>query len=169
MTILTFNAKLLTALSSVKWHVSDSLKYIRDLVWWLRKLCDPVNNTCHHVCERVSHDVLQDKTTKMFFCLWPNSMWRGLLLDPLLSLFGQSGGRHFKLQLDEVSFVITWLQFSNPAVCMYMHVFWPVFYWECQPCCYICKQQSSNLFEFNVSHILMSFGPGKYCWYQCRN
>lgn len=61
---------------------------------------------------------------KCFVCLLPNSMWQGLLLDPLLSCFGQSGGRHFKLQLDEVSFVITWLQSSVPAVCIYVFLTW---------------------------------------------
>lgn len=44
------------------------------------------------------------------------------MLDPLLSRFGQSGGRHFKLHLDEVRVVITWLRSSSPVylnVCVY--------------------------------------------------
>lgn len=61
------------------------------------------------------------RNKKHVFCLLPNSMWRGLLLDPLLSLFGHSGGRHFKLLLDEVRVVITWLQSSICGVCMCMN------------------------------------------------
>lgn len=78
--------------------------------------------------ESISRWSIRRKKKKRFvffcFCLLPNSMWQGLLQDPLLSLFSQSGGRHFKLQLDEVSFAITWLQSSNPcSVCAYVHIF----------------------------------------------
>lgn len=80
------------------------------------------------MCLRIGGWSITRKSKKSFcffcFCLLPNSMWQGLLQDPLLSLFSQSGGRHFKLQLDEVSFAITWLQSSNPcSVCAYVHIF----------------------------------------------
>lgn len=80
-------------------------------------------------------------------------MWRGLLLDPLLSLFGQSGGRHFKLQLDEVRVVITWLRSSIPVVCTCVRVFltWISFRRiEQYGFCFAYKQWSSRSFGFHV-------------------
>lgn len=88
------------------------------------------------MCVGVPH-VLFRKTKRKneIFYLLSNSIWQGLLLDPLLSLFGQSGGRHFKLQLDEVRVLITWLRSSIPVVCMCMRVFLTCFFFlrEYQP------------------------------------
>lgn len=84
-------------------------------------------------CVRVSHALFRKtKRQNEIFYLLSNSMWQGLLLDPLLSPFGQSGGRHFKLQLDEVRVLITWLRSSIPVVCMCMRVFltWIFFFSE---------------------------------------
>lgn len=53
-------------------------------------------------------------------------MWLDLLLDLLLSLFGQSGGRYFKLLSDEVIVLITWL-WSSFAVCLHVHMHTCVF------------------------------------------
>lgn len=75
------------------------------------------------VCVRISYLVFCKTEGKKMFYLLPNSMWQGLLLDPWLSLFGQSGGRHFKLRLDEVRVVITWLRSSIHVMCTCMRVF----------------------------------------------
>lgn len=80
-------------------------------------------HACVCVCVRISHLVFCKTERKKIFYLLPNSMWQGLLLDPLLSLFGQSGGRHFKLLLDEVRVVITWLRSSIHVMCTCMRMF----------------------------------------------
>lgn len=76
------------------------------------------NCVCVCVC---AHITFCEKS----FNFLPKSMWQSLLLDPLLSLFGQSGGRHFKLLLDEVRVVITWLRPSVSVVCTCI---WPGFF-----------------------------------------